>query len=376
MPFEDDLKRYVVLEGNRRLTAVKALENPEWLVGSVSNRVLTEIRKLSRTYQDNPIDSIQCVLVRDREEARHWIELRHTGENEGAGLVRWGADEKERFTARTSMPIHQQALNFLEHNQYLTPETRKKVPISSFERLIMTAEVRDKLGLEVQKRKLHLLAHEKTVAKALMYVINDLASRNIKVRDIYTRDDRLDYISKLPANIVVTPIVPSGQGIEIGVGSPRPKSKAAAPRTGKQRDKLIPRDCALNISELRLRHMENELRILSLEHHTNAVSVLFRVFIELSVDSYIERVKLTTTNIDDKLANKLAHATTDLLNRQKLDRQQSRAVHRACAKDSFLAPSVTNMNNYVHNQYVFPAPGDLRAAWDSLQPFLIAIWAP
>lgn len=29
MPFEDDLNRFVVLEGNRRLTALRALENPE-----------------------------------------------------------------------------------------------------------------------------------------------------------------------------------------------------------------------------------------------------------------------------------------------------------------------------------------------------------
>src|ERR1700730_11965998 len=85
MPFEDDLKRYVVLEGNRRLAAVKALENPESLVDSVTKGVLTEIRRLSREYLNNPIESVQCLVVKDRDEARHWIELRHTGENEGAG---------------------------------------------------------------------------------------------------------------------------------------------------------------------------------------------------------------------------------------------------------------------------------------------------
>lgn len=30
---DDSLKRYVVLEGNRRLVALRALENPEWLMG-------------------------------------------------------------------------------------------------------------------------------------------------------------------------------------------------------------------------------------------------------------------------------------------------------------------------------------------------------
>ena len=89
--------RYVVLEGNRRLTALKALENPEFLDGVVPKGVLTEVRHLSKKYHDAPLDSIQCLVVKGQDEARHWIELRHTGENEGAGIVRWGSDDAARY---------------------------------------------------------------------------------------------------------------------------------------------------------------------------------------------------------------------------------------------------------------------------------------
>src|SRR5712664_4025810 len=47
-PLNDDLGRYTVLEGNRRLVALKALENPEPLVGSVEQSVLDEMRELSK----------------------------------------------------------------------------------------------------------------------------------------------------------------------------------------------------------------------------------------------------------------------------------------------------------------------------------------
>ncbi len=75
----------VVLEGNRRVAAIKILENPELLDGAIKSALLVELRRLSRQYQDNPIEELSCVILKDMNEAAHWIELRHTGENEGAG---------------------------------------------------------------------------------------------------------------------------------------------------------------------------------------------------------------------------------------------------------------------------------------------------
>lgn len=377
MALKDDLNRFIVIEGNRRLAALKALENPDSLVGAVGSAVLSDFRRLSREYHKNPAETVPCVVVKNREEARHWIQLKHTGENEGAGIVPWGSDESARFRARSgAMEIHQQALNFLEKRGSLTPSERRMVPTTSLKRLLETPEVRAKLGLDFQRGELSILADPDVVAKALLYITNDLTTGPTKVADIYTRDKRLQYVSNLPPSIIVKPAVPIGQGMPLGYSSGRRAGKLTGPvRASKPRDKLIPRDCILNVTDKRIRKIEDELRHLSIENFANAVSVLFRVFIELSADDYIDRNGITTTSVDKGLSNKLQAVTADLITRKKLTKQQAKTVRKACEMDSFLAASLTLMHQYVHNQHIFPLPSDLRAAWDSLQSFVAAIWA-
>jgi hypothetical protein len=260
------------------LAALKALESPDSLVGAVNPGVLADIRRLSREYQKNPVESVPCVVVKDRAEAQYWIQLRHTGENEGAGIVTWGADESARFRARTgASEIHQQALNFLEKRGDLTVAARRMVPTTSLKRLLGTPEVRSRLGLELQRGELCILADPETVAKALLWVANDLVHGTTKVADIYTRPQRIQYANNIPAGVAVTPTVSSGQGMPIRPGSGRVMARSTArAKLGKPRDKLIPRDCTLNIQDARLSRMEIELRKLGLNDYTNAVGVLPR----------------------------------------------------------------------------------------------------
>lgn len=375
MPLAASDRRFLVLEGNRRLAALRVLENPDSVSDAVSPAALKQLRKLSKDYQNNPIDQLTCVVVKDREAAKHWIELRHTGENSGAGRVPWGSDEAARFRSRAK-EIHSQALDFLQRRGDLTPEARRKVPASSLKRLLETPEVRTKVGIEAQKGELCLLASEERVAAALMYVVNDLASGKTKVGQIYTKTQRQDYAKALPASVVVKTTAKSGQGTPVSSGPAPAKKPTAKGKQTKKRDRLIPRDCVLAIPGGRINDIEDELRRLSLEDHANAVSVLFRVFVELSVDSYLEASPHIGVNIDAKLRVKIEKVSIDLESKKKLNRQQGRAIRSANMDHSFLAPGVNTMNDYVHNEYIFPAAGDLRAHWNSLQPFITAIWTP
>ena len=194
-----------------------------------------------------------------------------------------------------------------------------------------------------ERIKLVLQRGDEEVAKALLYIARDIESHGTKVTDVYYKKQRVDYADGLPKDIVVAK----------AAGTEAATQKPAAARTTKPRDSLIPYDCVLSITDPRLQDIETELRRLSLGNYPNAISVLFRVFFELSADSYIDR---TGISMPDKaqFGTKVQGVTSDLVAYKKLTKQQAKPVNRACQKSSYLGPSITLMHDYIHNQHMFP----------------------
>lgn len=373
---KDEPPRYTVLEGNRRLCAVKALEAPDTFSGSgiVSPQTLTGLRKLSSEYLKNPIDTIRCVVFKNRKEADHWLLLRHTGENEGAGIVPWDSDAAARFAARAkgvSEPFRE-ALDFAQSAGHLSEEDRRRLHTTTFKRLLDTPAVRDKLGLNVKDKKLQIVGDKERVAKAIAWVAHDLINRNISVGQVYDLSKRKSYARKIPKSVIVK---------ATGTGVPASSVTKGEPSKGKRkvlrrppRDFLIPSDCSLNVQDGRTQQIERELRRLSLQSYPNAVSVLFRVFAELTVNWYIND-QAVTVSAKARLGEKLKAAGDHLLKNKKLTLHQVKPVRHAAQAGSYLEASITLLHDYAHNAAMFPAPGDLRSHWDSLQPFFAAIWS-
>lgn len=368
--------RYTVLEGNRRLAALRALEDPEGVAGAVKSDTLKKLRALSRRYQADPIEHVTCVIMPDRDEAQHWIELRHTGENNGAGVIRWGSEEASRLKARGgTTEIHSQALDFLVAQGALTSEARGDVPVTSLRRLLGTPQFRERMGLGLRNRLLTLRADPSKAAEALAHVVEDLISGRTKTRHIYTTEKRQLYASNLPSHVVVTPTIDAETAAPVA-SAPIGTAKTTRPRTtrtAKARDRLIPENCVLSVSVERTKNIETELRRLSLNRYTNGVSVLFRVFLELSVSAYITRHSIPLAS-RATLSRKIREVSDHLVFHNMLSEKERKPALRACQKDSFLAPSVSLMHQFVHNEHMFPAPADLRAHWNNLQPFVVAMW--
>jgi hypothetical protein len=153
------------------------------------------------------------------------------------------------------------------------------------------------------------------------------------------------------------------------------KKKVPRPRGA-----LIPATCNLDIQRPRVNNVYVELSRMSHNDYTEAVSVLLRVFLELSTDYYIEIHNI----IEDKaglrrnatLAKKLKGVADDLRKHRKITQDLQEAVRRMADNDRYIHASIATFHQYVHSQHAAPIASELETIWDNtLQPFLEGVFA-
>ncbi len=294
-----------------------------------------------------------------------------------------GAALKQRDLERDTghKEIHLQVLDFLEKAGELTKDKRQKVPVTSLKRLLGDKYVQNKLGMNISNGDIGTRYESSEVVKGLSKIVDDLATGRVKTGHIYTKDDRSDYINGFQSKELPDTTKPMSDFCKLSdlpitnQTTSRKKSPLTTriTPTGKQRPNLIPRGLRLSIPQGRINDIYHELRYLKIEDFTNSVSVMLRVFIELSVDKYIDDQKLPF-DVHWSLSKKLNSVADHLNNQGKLNDQQVKPITRSTEKNSFLSGTVITIHQYVHNPYFSPAPSDLRAAWDSFQPFIEALW--
>ena len=373
---------YIVVEGNRRIAVLKILENPDVLIGAVDKTIYQSFVEISKEYQKEPIKIVPCVILDEEEDINHWLEIRHTGENKGAGVVKWGSAETARFRQRSgNKEFHLQVLEFLENRGDIKAHDRKKVPVTSLKRLLTTPYVRAKLGIDLRDGEIVSRFSDNQVAKGLKRIVKDLVTGDVPVKKIYTKEDRIKYIDNITTEDLPDTSRPKSTSHVLGtqptsqepLSTDEPKSTPKVIPSGKQRINLIPRDFAITIHEKRINEIHHELRKLDIEEFSNAVSVLFRVFLEVSIDVYIGKHHLATKDTDN-MPKKLQDVATHLKFTAKINEQQEKYIKHFAQKNNFLVSTLTTLHQYVHNPYFSPEPTDLRATWDSLEFFVTAIW--
>ncbi len=386
-PSSKEEKQYNVLEGNRRITVLKILNNPS-IVDKKHTNFLNRIKKLSETFHKSPINEVSCVVFPDNESALKWIELEHTGENDGIGIVSWNAQQKARFDKRVkgTTPLALQAIELLQRSEHTSKKIKEELPnltISNIERLLGDPDVRDVLGLRLKEKNLYSEIEEKEVIKGLSKIANDFLFNDYTVYDIDKKKDRKEYIESF--NKIDIPSKSSKTEHPWHIISEEPKKET--PKTEKNKHKksiplsserkyLIPSDCIIKISDNRINTIYRELKNIVVDDFVNATAVLLRVFIELSIDSIISKkggkafqgIKKMTP-----LKEKVEKVIKFLEDSNQLSDEELKAIKVAIENNHSIF-SIDTFNSYVHNRHFNPISKDLKVTWENIQGFIEKIW--
>lgn len=382
----DKRRRYRVLEGNRRVLALKVLETPTLLTGKgvLSKSEEKRLSQLSHRFQRDPITAIACVLFDDEDAPIDWVDLRHTGAHDGAGLMNWNSTEQDRFRLRHGrIERPTPALQIIDFVKATTGDGegsggRQPRIATTLTRMMSTPEIREAYGLDMVGGELVALYPAEVVGPGLQQLVSDLTSRKLRVGQVYDAPQRrtfaanrkrqapLDEAKKLPAPVQLG---------DLAAGKSTPAAKAKRPKARKpapQVTTIVPPGTKLSPSQPRLNAIYDELSRLDASTYTNAGAVLLRVFLELVVDHEIQRIQLMpeAEMLKSPLAKRLKVLAQDLADRGRISEQLRRAVQQIAESQNVIAASTHGFNQYVHNEYVHPALADLQAAWRQLEPFL------
>lgn len=375
-----DSGHYIVLDGNRRLAALRILVNPAALDGmtQVGDVTKKQLKALASAFNRSAIEPIDVYVCESEEEARHWIEAIHTGENEGRGVVDWDGIQTARYRGQS---ISLKVLGLVSAKGALTDaqkQSLRKFSITNLDRLLSTREVRELLGLVFEEGELFTDVPLPDLIKPLKKMVLDIASKSVRVSDIERQGDRIKYVRGFGKNVLPNLSKRTGKMVPveslIGNAAAAVATTTLRHRSRAARKTLIPADPRMYVSNAKLEEIYKELRRLPLESYPNAIGTLARVFIELSTDHYgTTNVKPFDVNWDlrKKMTAVADHLHTNGVH--KRDLQPFRTL--TSSRDAALC--IDRLHGIVHSRYHLPTPSELRRGWDEVgHVFEKHFWGP
>lgn len=405
--------KWVVREGNRRVTALKLLNEPS-LTPPEYPKIKKEFQSLGNSMGKKLLQEIPCVILDDESEINEWVRLKHTGQNQGAGTVAWDSQQSSRFKAyvegkpdmRTT--FFEYLLNFSGVPDHIRTKLYN-IKKTNFDRLMGDPDVRKLLGLRVEENSLVL---SEGINRFLLMVLEDLI-KDLSVGEIYHKSDReayirrlterteeLDYQDQSGSNNVAIGLTSrtnndsngefesnhSGYNQEKASqhGGSDNNSSVTDPKrnNGERRSYPVNRNTIvasihkLKIGQPRLLKIFNELKTINVNDYPNASAVLFRSFIELSADYFLEKNRLMQgkISVDSSLGAKIDAVAKHIQDIGLMNEHQLRSIRQMTSSPTH-NQSVKTFHAYVHNKDVTPSATDLKAAWDDIWLFIEKIWS-
>lgn len=388
----DGNRNFIVVEGNRRLTSILLVMNPELAKDTPIHLAFV---KLNKKHAADVPRIFPCVIAKNRKEAQVWINRKHANGLEGAGTEPWSAMAKARADqdqglARPDMDV----IDFMLAEGTISDRTRKvlessKFSLTTLERLLTTKELQEEIGLTLKGGKVYSYYEKPWLTAVVSDLVSTIAEgkfqngdrkgKKFTEREVDSPEKRGDFVQALIKDHPTRRKASSPWQVG-GAGGGKSPPKKKPPSTVKplptlaDQPNLVPKNFKLALPAGKINDIFVEMKKLDVKAHRHAVSVLMRVFLELSIEEYLasEGVPLDDGKYSTLL--KKFRATIQLLEKNGVmtEKELNGIGIELSDKNSLVSP--VTLNAYVHSKWMEPDELRLKVTWANLQLMLERLW--
>ena len=396
--------RYIIIEGNRRLAALKALKEPGLLNSTFQGRVerlvkrITDIKDLSK---------VPVTIAPSRRATDKQIAGRHIG----MPVLAWRAENRASFilekleegykneelstilgfsaadiqSARQTRSIAEMARSIeLPEEVKAKLDNSKKGIFTTIERVFDSTIGRKYLMIEPDAdHGIRGTTTKHEFVKGFTRLVSDLALNKQSSRTLNKGEDIENYFKswkpderpqKKQGSFVPSDII-EGKSVASKSNSSTAQPK---PKKGKQESlTVLPRDFKVKFGNDRLSDIRQELTKLKREDFPNAGAVLLRVFFELTIVDYFHRTG-EYEGIIQKLKEKKAQLPHGIPTMKQLVSEVNRVakkhlspadankVEKALRYDKSAPFTISDLHGFVHTTDI-PSQRDIQQFWLRLE---------
>jgi len=393
---------YIVVEGNRRICALKLLQDPDKANIENDKRYFAGLAQgMSR-----PINKVDAMVFDSRDSAQRWFALRHEGEQGGIGTKAWDSDQKARFSLRTqSKNPNAQAfliLDYARRFQLLSAHEASKLNITTLTRYLSNPVMRHALGL-VDGNSLEIEVPDTEFERALTRFLRDALSPVVSgVSSRTSARQRKEYAQKLVSEGVAATTfggsrhvprsgndLPNGPSLNpsqnyepslsLDTVHTAPEVSgllATSTTTPKIRDNLNPdkrthviqQSFRVSIKQKRLKRLFDELKNIDALEFSFAATYLVRAVIENGIAEYL---KSKSIEPDGKLHEKYKQLAAQLKAEGMTDRELKflRTIAQNGRDDHF---SPDSLGHFIHGGAV-PDQNYAMRYWDNVEEIMARV---
>jgi hypothetical protein len=397
----NDEGNFIVLEGNRRITAYKLLVDPEICDNSKLKKFLYQQKE--KISIDNDF-SIDCIVTTDKAEGFRYIDRKHAnGNNE----VSWQEPERVNYSARRGSESLNNTLKRgitnvvrgLDIPDELKDRILGKGFVTNFFRAITSTPAKKKYGYKILDNGILEIENSDFTKelKVIIYSIlnkEDLKGNKIDSRTLNKKEKIEDFIQSInpsDSEKVENQIKQNtssdlfgNEKIEVG-NKPVIVSKSNLPKAGGTRSKSIPKglfhggDLPFKLKSSSLRLLYDELKNINVQEFPNATHDLLRSFLECSLLFYFKETN-EFKNIQKSGTHnpKLGEMLTYIINRKSLSITDINLIEtlKLVKTDYDQAYSLERMNMINHNEHCASSERDVRKAFSQIESLFKIILNP